>query len=82
MFVQQPEGFIKKGIENKTYRLKKALYRLKQAPQASYSKIEAYFAKEHFDRCPSEHTLFIGNILIVNLYVDDIIFIGNSRQIC
>ena len=86
MFVQQPEGFIKKGRENQVYRLKKALYDLKQAPRAWYSKIEAYFAKEYFDRCPSEHTLFIkrihGNILIVSLYVDDIIFTGNSSQMC
>ena len=86
VFVQQPEGFIKMGRENQVYRLKKALYGLKQAPRAWYSKIKAYFAKEHFDRCSSEHTLFLkrvhGNILIVSLYVDDIIFTGNNPQMC
>jgi len=86
VFVQQPEGFIKKGKENQVYRLKKALYGLKQAPRAWYNKIEAYFAKKHFDRCPSEHNLFVkrihGNILIVSLYVDDIIFTRNIRQMC
>ena len=66
--------------------MKKALYGLKQAPRAWYSKIEAYFAKEKFERCSSEHTLFTkkneSNILIVSLYVDDLIFTGNNRSMC
>nr|KYP51065.1 Retrovirus-related Pol polyprotein from transposon TNT 1-94 [Cajanus cajan] len=59
VYVQQPEGFIKKGKEDHIYRLKKALYGLKQAPRAWYSKIEAYFAKERFERCSSEHTFLM-----------------------
>lgn len=66
--------------------MKKALYSLKQAPRAWYSKIEAYFTKENFERCSSEHTLFTeknkGNILIVSLYVDDLIFTENNRSMC
>jgi len=50
------------------------------------SKIEAYFAKEKFVRCSSEHTLFTkrvhGKFLIVSLYVDDLIFAGNCKDIC
>lgn len=86
VFVQQPEGFIRKGEEDKVYRLKKALYGLKQASRAWYSRIEAYFVREDFERCPSEHTLFTkskgGRILIVSLYVDDLIFTGNDRVMC
>nr|KYP32050.1 Retrovirus-related Pol polyprotein from transposon TNT 1-94 [Cajanus cajan] len=86
VYVQQPEGFVKKGKEDKVYRLKKALYGLKQAPKAWYNKIETYFAKENFEKCPSEHTLFTkkneGNILIVSLYVDDLIFSRNNRRMC
>ena len=41
---------------------------------------------EDFERCPSEHTMFTkskgGKILIVSLYVDDLIFIGNDRSVC
>ena len=33
VYVEQPEGFIVEGEEQKAYRLKKALYELKQAPQ-------------------------------------------------
>lgn len=70
----------------KVYRLKKALYGLRQAPRAWYSKIKGYFQREGFEKCPSEHTLFVkttpdGDILIVSLYVDDLIFTGNNSDL-
>jgi hypothetical protein len=82
VYVEQPLGYVKKGAENKVYKLHKALYGLKQAPRAWYSKIEQYFTSEGFEKCPYEHTLFVkyddkGNWLIVSLYVDDLIFTGN-----
>ncbi|RVW19213.1 Retrovirus-related Pol polyprotein from transposon TNT 1-94 [Vitis vinifera] len=84
VFVEQPCGYVQKGNEQKVYRLKKALYGLKQAPRAWYSRIEAYFMKEGFEKCDYEHTLFIktskeGKVLIVSLYVDDLIFTGNDE---
>lgn len=85
VFVEQPQGYVRKGDESKVYKLKKALYGLKQAPRAWYSRIEAYFIREGFERCPYEHTLFVkrseeGNILIVSLYVDDLIFTGSDEK--
>jgi len=56
----------------KVYRLKKSLYGLKHAPQAWYRKIEAYFIQEQFEKCSSEHTLFIksrGNKILIYLSV-------------
>ena len=84
VFVEQPPGYEQKGNEQKVYRLKKALYGLKQAPRAWYSRIEFYLMKEGFKKCHYEHTLFIktgkgGKILIVCLYMDDLIFIGNDE---
>lgn len=84
VFIEQPQGYEKKGAEGKVYKLKKALYELKQAPRAWYSKIESYFVKEGFERCFCEHTLFIktegGSFLVVSLYVDDLIFTGNDES--
>jgi len=87
VFVQQPQGYEKKGEEHKVYKLNKALYGLKQAPRAWYSKIETYFIHEGFKKCYCEHTLFTklkegGKLLIANLYVDDLIFFGNDRNMC
>lgn len=59
VYVEQPLGYVRKGEEEKVYKLKKDLYGLKQAPRAWYSKIEAYFSKEGFERCNYDHTLFV-----------------------
>ncbi|GLU09096.1 hypothetical protein SLE2022_259720 [Rubroshorea leprosula] len=83
VFIAQPPGYVKAGNEHKVYKLKRALYGLKQAPRAWYSRIEAYFLKEGFQKCPYEHTLFTktegGKMLIVCLYVDDLIYTGNDK---
>ena len=84
VFIEQPQGYEVKGEEDKVYKLKKAIYGLKQAPRAWYNKIESYFEKEGFNRCPHEHTLFTkreegGKMLLVSIYVDDLIFTGNDE---
>lgn len=85
VFVEQPLGFEVRDAANKVYKLRKALYGLRQAPRAWYSRIEGYFMKEGFKKCYCEHTLFVkvkeGSILIVSLYVDDLIYTGNSYEL-
>ncbi|KAL0294285.1 UNVERIFIED_CONTAM: Retrovirus-related Pol polyprotein from transposon RE2 [Sesamum radiatum] len=84
IYVEQPQGFVAKGCEEKVLRLKKALYGLKQAPRAWYSRIDNYFMNRGFRRSLSEPTLYIkrqGNdTLIVSLYVDDLIYTGNNEK--
>jgi hypothetical protein len=85
VYVEQPPGYEKKGREQMVYKLNKALYGLKQAPRTWYSQIESYFATQNFKKCPYEHTLFIktgggGNILVVCLYIDDLIFTENDAS--
>ena len=85
VFIEQSQGYKKKGEEHKVYKLNKALYGLKEAPRAWYIWIEAYFIKERFERCSCDHMLFNknrrwGKILIVILYVDDLIFTGNNES--
>jgi hypothetical protein len=57
------------------------LYGLKQDPRAWYSRIESYLTHNGFQRCECEPTLQMkekkqGNMLIVFLYVDELIFTG------
>ena len=86
VYIEQPEGYIRKGEEQKVYQLKKTLYGMKQAPRAWYSRLEDYFAGEGFEKCSYEHTLFMkkegGRFLVVSLYVDDLIFTGNDLKLC
>lgn len=67
------------------YKLHKALYGLKQAPRAWFSRIEAYFIKERFEKSSNEQTLFIkrrgGKILIVSVYIDDLLFTGDDEEL-
>ena len=83
VFVDQPVGYVKKGHEDKVLKLKKALYGLKQASRAWYTRIDSYFQENGFLKCPYEPTLYTksnshGNMLIVCLYVNDLIFTGND----
>ncbi|KAI9166016.1 hypothetical protein LWI28_024708 [Acer negundo] len=54
IYVEQSLGYVKKGKEDKVCRLKKALYGLKQAPRAWNMRIDDYFQKNRFEKCPYE----------------------------
>ena len=83
VYVEQPPGYEVVGEEHKVYRLKRALYGFKQAPRAWYSRIDSYLMSNGFSKSNGEPTLYIkaenGNVLIVVLYVDDLIFTGNDK---
>lgn len=83
VFVDQSKGVEKE--KGKVYKLKKALYGLKQAPRAWYGRIDQYFSKQGFTRSKSEPTLYIksqdsGDLVIVSLYVDDLVFTGSNIE--
>ncbi|GJW11690.1 retrovirus-related pol polyprotein from transposon TNT 1-94 [Tanacetum coccineum] len=78
VYVSQPEGFSDLVFPNHVYRLKKALYCLKQAPHACYDKLYSFLIEHGFTKGIIDPTLFTrrhgGDILLVQVYVDDIIF--------
>ncbi|GJS79691.1 retrovirus-related pol polyprotein from transposon TNT 1-94 [Tanacetum coccineum] len=63
---------------NHVYKLKKALYGLKQAPKAWYDRLKAFLIKHEYKMGMVDNTLFTkkksSNLIIVQIYVDDIIF--------
>jgi len=85
IYVEQPEGFVMQGEEDKVYLLKKALYGLKQAPRAWYSRINDHLMSISFVKSLSESTLYVkhtgDNILIVSLYVDDLLVTGDDTRL-
>ncbi|GJX90901.1 retrovirus-related pol polyprotein from transposon TNT 1-94 [Tanacetum coccineum] len=78
VYVCQPEGFIDTDHPSHVYKLKKALYGLKQAPRAWYDELLTFLLHNHFFKGTIDPTLFIrrfdDDILVVQVYVDDIIF--------
>ncbi|GJZ14432.1 retrovirus-related pol polyprotein from transposon TNT 1-94 [Tanacetum coccineum] len=78
VYVSQTEGFIDPEFPDHVYRLKKALYGFKQAPRAWYDKLSSFLIKHGFTKGIIVPTLFIRRhreeILLVQVYVDDIIF--------
>ena len=57
IYVEQPEGFVKKGEEDKVYLIKKALDRFKQAPRSWYSRIDDHLQSLGFVKSLFESTL-------------------------
>nr|GFA76710.1 hypothetical protein [Tanacetum cinerariifolium] len=82
VYVCQPKGFIDADHPSHVYKLQKALYGLKQAPRAWYDELSKFLLHNHFFKGIIDPTLFIrrfhDDILVVQVYVDDIIF-GSSH---
>nr|GEV60580.1 hypothetical protein [Tanacetum cinerariifolium] len=78
VYVNQPGGFVDPYHPDKVYHLKKALYGLKQAPRAWYDELFNFLVSKGFSKGSIDPTLFISkdreDILLVQIYVDDIIF--------
>ncbi|GJW46474.1 retrovirus-related pol polyprotein from transposon TNT 1-94 [Tanacetum coccineum] len=78
VYMCQPEGFIDDDHPSHVYKLKKALYGLKQALRAWYGKLSKFLLQNHFFKGTIDPTLFIrrfnDDILVLQVYVDDIIF--------
>nr|GEX94092.1 hypothetical protein [Tanacetum cinerariifolium] len=78
VYVAQPDGFVDPDHPEKAYRLRKALYRLKQAPREWYDELSQFLISKGFTRGTIGLTLFTisygEDILLVQIYVDEIIF--------
>nr|GEW08242.1 retrovirus-related Pol polyprotein from transposon TNT 1-94 [Tanacetum cinerariifolium] len=85
VYVNQPNGFVDPYHPDKVYRLKKALYGLKQAPMVWYDELLTFLVSKGFFKGSINPTLFItkhkGYILLVQIYVDDIIFAATNPKL-
>ncbi|GJW15295.1 retrovirus-related pol polyprotein from transposon TNT 1-94 [Tanacetum coccineum] len=78
VYVAQPDWFVDPDHPEKVYRLRKSLYGLKQAPRAWYDELSNFLMSKGFTKGTIDPTLFTirygEDILLVQIYVDDIIF--------
>ncbi|GJR70433.1 putative ribonuclease H-like domain-containing protein [Tanacetum coccineum] len=86
VYVSQPPGFIDPKYPQKVYKVVKALYGLHQAPRAWYATLSTFLLKNGYRRGTIEKTLFIKkdkhDIILVQVYVDDIIFGSTKKSWC
>jgi hypothetical protein len=65
--------------------MRKALYGLKQAPRAWYGRLKGFLFNKGFEMGKVDKTVFLltqgDDILIVQVYVDDIVFGGSSHYL-
>ncbi|KAJ9545145.1 hypothetical protein OSB04_024852 [Centaurea solstitialis] len=86
VYVAQPPGFVDPKFPDHVYKLNKALYGLKQAPRAWYDTLSTFLLSKGFERGKIDSTLFLKkypkHILLVQIYVDDIIFGSTNPKLC
>nr|GEX51562.1 retrovirus-related Pol polyprotein from transposon TNT 1-94 [Tanacetum cinerariifolium] len=86
VYVSQPEGFVDPNHPTHVYCLKKALYGLKQAHRVWYGTLSRFLLDNKFSKGAVDPTLFTRktskHILLVQIYVDDIIFALTDPQAC
>ncbi|GJR53196.1 ribonuclease H-like domain-containing protein [Tanacetum coccineum] len=85
----EEHGFVRfedPDFPDRVYKVKKALYGLHQAPRAWYETLSTYLLDNEFQRGKIDKTLYIkkykGDILLVQVYVDDIIFGSTKKELC
>nr|GEW50212.1 putative ribonuclease H-like domain-containing protein [Tanacetum cinerariifolium] len=86
VYVTQPPGFVDPKFPNKVYKVVKALYGLHQASRAWYATLSTFLEKSRYRRGAIDKTLFIKqdkkDIMLVQVYVDDIIFGSTKKSWC
>jgi len=85
VFVSQPPRFEDHQHSEHVFKLKKTLYRLKQAPRQWYERLSVFLTSKGYDRGTSNKTLFIKrkeeDIILVQVYVDDIMFGSTNEEL-
>jgi len=86
VYITQPPGFEDHKLPRHVYKLKKALYSLKQAPRQWYERLSNFLLSKSYERGQVDKTLFIkksnSDIILVQVHVDDIIFGSTNESLC
>ncbi|GKD29961.1 putative ribonuclease H-like domain-containing protein [Tanacetum coccineum] len=86
VYICQPPRFKDPDFPDRVYKVEKALYGLHQAPRAWYETLSTYLLDNGFQRGKINKTLLIirdkSDILLVQVYVDDINFGSTKKSLC
>jgi hypothetical protein len=85
VYIEQPQWFEVEDIKTHVYRLKKDLYRLKQAPRAWYGRIDSFLTSLGFTKSKVDSNIYFKvmnyEIVIFLLYVDELFLTGKKNLI-
>jgi hypothetical protein len=85
VYVRQPPGFESEKYPHRVYKLRKVLYGLKQAPRDRYGRLRRFQFERGFEMGKVDQTFFLlkqgKDILIVQVYMDDIVFGDSSNSL-
>ena len=80
--MKQPEQFKVKGKEHLVCKLKRDIYGLKQPLRCSNEALDKYLKKMGFKQSKNDPCIYVlhsgGEIFIIAIYIDDIIFTGKT----
>ncbi|KAG7559384.1 Ribonuclease H-like superfamily [Arabidopsis thaliana x Arabidopsis arenosa] len=83
VYMKPPLGLEDHNAPGKVFKLKKAIYGLKQSPRAWYHKLSTTLLDRGFKKSEADNTLFTlpskEGIVVILVYVDDIIISGNDK---
>eukprot|EP00253_Pinus_taeda_P036001 PITA_36001 len=84
-YIEKLEGFETLDSVSHVHQLKRALFGLKQAHHAWYTRIDSYFTGLGLTKSEADvnlyHIVVEGKILIIVLYVDDLILTSDEKLI-
>jgi hypothetical protein len=83
IYMKQPEGFVKKGIEMQVCKLNNSIYGLKQSPCCWNHALDTQLKRMGFNQTKSDPCVYIsmtGDPFIIAIYVDDILLASKSNQ--
>jgi hypothetical protein len=85
IYRKQPEGFVLKGKKELVCKMKNSMYGLKQSPRMWYQKFDTYMLGLGFTRSKEDHYVYfklsVDHLIYLVLYVDDMLLIGNNKEI-
>ena len=85
IYMEQPNGFVIPGEENKVCKLIKSLYGLKQTPKQWHEKFDTTLTSAGFSVNEAEKCVYYryggGEGVILCLYIDDILIFGTSTTV-
>jgi hypothetical protein len=85
IYMKRLEGFVVKGKKELVCKMKKSLYNLKQSPRMWHKKFDTYMLGLGFTRSKEDQCVYLkligDHFIYLVLYVDDMLLIGNNKEI-